>query len=95
MLVQGSNLREEFFQVGTAAIDFGGDGCRRFENRDAPRDGVHEDLRPAGIVDAFQRRQQWTETQFSAIEDTPTGRVGPMGNVPRQTIVIEKAEILR
>ncbi len=30
-----------------------------------------------------------------AIEDSPTGRVGPMGNVPRQTIVIEKAEILR
>ncbi len=29
------------------------------------------------------------------IEDMPTGRAGPMGDVPRQTIVIEKAEILR
>ncbi len=30
-----------------------------------------------------------------AIEDTPTVTIGPMENVPRQTIVIEKAEILR
>ena len=29
------------------------------------------------------------------IEDTPTGRAGRMGNVPRRAIVIEKAEILR
>ena len=29
------------------------------------------------------------------IEDSPTGRSGRMGNVPRQAIVIEKAEVLR
>jgi peptidyl-prolyl cis-trans isomerase B (cyclophilin B) len=29
------------------------------------------------------------------IEDSPTTRVGPMGDVPRQPIVIEKAEVLR
>ena len=29
------------------------------------------------------------------IEDSPTGAAGRMGNVPRRTVVIEKAEILR
>ncbi|HCL29415.1 MAG TPA: hypothetical protein DIC52_13375 [Candidatus Latescibacteria bacterium] len=61
-----SQILHQVVQIDPRALELGRHLPGRFQDRNAPRYGVHEDLGPTAVIDLLEGRQQGTEIQCAA-----------------------------